>query len=55
VNESWTSPQLRASLLMQGSGALVPNSNITLTNIKYSEPDPSLFRIPDGYQVIDDK
>jgi hypothetical protein len=55
VNESWFSPQLGTSLLMHSSGALVPNSTSTLTNLTYSEPDPSLFQVPDGYRIIDDK
>ncbi len=55
VNESWVSPQLGAALLMRMSGALMPNSTVTLTNLHYSEPDPSLFKVPDGYQVIDDQ
>jgi len=55
VNESWTSPQLGTSLLMQRSGALVPNSTTTLTNITYSEPDHSLFKVPDGYRIIDER
>ena len=54
VNESWTSPQLGTVLLMQHSGALGPDFTTTLTNIKYSEPDASLFKVPDGYQVIDE-
>jgi hypothetical protein len=54
VNESWLSPQLGASLVMQSSGALVPNSTVTLTNLSYAEPEAALFKVPDGYQVIDD-
>ena len=54
VNESWISPQLGTPLMMLSSGALVPNSTTTLTNIRYSEPDSSLFKVPDGYQIIDD-
>ena len=53
VNESWTSPQLGTVVLMQSSGALVPAFTTTLTNLKYSEPDASLFKVPDGYQIID--
>lgn len=54
VTESWFSPQLGAALLTQSSGAVVPNTASSLTNLKYSEPDPSLLKVPDGYQVIDD-
>jgi hypothetical protein len=54
VNESWTSPQLGTVVLMQHSGALGPEFTTTLTNLKYSEPDPSLFKVPDGYQIIDE-
>jgi hypothetical protein len=54
VNESWASPQLGTYMLMQSSGALVPAFTTTLTNLKYSEPDASLFKVPDGYQVIED-
>ena len=54
VNESWTSPQLGTVVLMRRSGALVPEFTTTLTNLRYSEPDASLFKVPDGYQVIDE-
>ncbi len=55
MNENWFSPKLGASLTTQSSGALVPNSTSRLTNLKFAEPDPALFRVPDDYQVIDDK
>ncbi len=55
VNESWVSPQLGAVLLLRMSGALMPNSTVTLTNLHYVEPEPALFKVPDGYQIIDDQ
>jgi hypothetical protein len=55
VNEAWVSPQLGAAVLMQNSGAMVPTFTDRLINIKYAEPDPALFRIPNGYHVIDDQ
>jgi hypothetical protein len=59
TSENWfsseDSPQLGAVLLLRTSGALVPNSTVTLTNLHYSEPDPSLFKVPDVYQIVDDQ
>ena len=55
VNEAWVSPQLGEAVLMQNSGAMAPIFTDRLINIKYAEPDPALFRIPDGYQIVDDQ
>jgi hypothetical protein len=55
VNEAWFAPQLGASLMNLSSGALVPNSSTAVTNLNYSEPDPSLFQVPADYRIIDEK
>jgi hypothetical protein len=31
-----------------------PNCTATLKNLKFGEPDASLFRVPDGYRIVDD-
>jgi hypothetical protein len=55
VNEAWFAPQLGASLMNSSSGALVPDSSTAVTNLTYSEPDPSLFQVPADYRIIDEK
>jgi hypothetical protein len=55
VNEAWFAPQLGASLMNSSSGALVPDSSTAVTNLTYSEPDPSLFQFPADYRIIDEK
>lgn len=53
VSETWTSPELgyiiRQSYYDPRSGRITTE----LTNIDRAEPDPSLFKIPDGYKVME--
>jgi hypothetical protein len=55
VNEAWFAPQLGASLMNSTSGGLVPDASTAVTNLTYSEPDPSLFQVPAGYRIVDEK
>lgn len=55
VTETWASPQLGTAVMIHSSGAIGSTSTAALANIKYSEPDPALFRVPEGYQIIDEK
>jgi hypothetical protein len=54
VTEAWNSPKLGLPVLMNNSGPLTGATGTTLGNIRYNEPDPSLFQVPAGYTVVDD-
>jgi hypothetical protein len=53
VNESWRSLQHNIVLLSKNTG---PNGDTTMTMLDFSaeEPDPALFQIPAGYQIVDE-
>lgn len=53
VNENWRSAQYGLMLRSVNSG---PNGDTTMTMKDFStdEPDPSLFMVPAGYQVVDE-
>ncbi len=54
TTESWYSPQLRVIVLGK-TNTVTQNSVIRLTHISTEEPDISLFEIPAGYTVVDEK
>jgi hypothetical protein len=53
MNENWRSVQYGLALRSLNSG---PNGDTTMTMKDFSldEPDPSLFQIPAGYQIVDE-
>lgn len=51
VKEIWYSPQLEVNLSVHRSDARYGTEDFTVSNISLSEPDPSLFSIPDGYRL----
>jgi hypothetical protein len=52
-NESWRSSELQIVLLSKVSDPRTGDTTNRLTNISRIEPDPSLFQVPAGYQLID--
>jgi hypothetical protein len=54
ILEFWRSPQLGVLLIQKSSDPSTGNSTVTLQNLKFAEPDASLFRVPDNYRIIDD-
>jgi hypothetical protein len=52
-SENWRSPELQTVLLSKVSDPRTGETTSRLTNISRSQPDPSLFQVPDGYQLID--
>jgi hypothetical protein len=54
VSESWRSPQLREVVYSKSSSPNGTESTFTLKDLSTAEPDPSLFRIPADYQIIDE-
>jgi len=47
--ERWMSPDLHTLVLMKRSDPRFGDTIFRLTNIKRSEPDPSLFQVPSGF------
>jgi hypothetical protein len=52
-SENWRSPELQIVLLSKVSDPRTGDATTRLTNISRNQPDPSLFQVPAGYQVID--
>jgi hypothetical protein len=52
IREVWRSPELQIVLLSTVSDPRNGDTVTRLTNISRSQPDPSLFQLPAGYQVI---
>jgi hypothetical protein len=53
TNEMWRAAQYNIVLLSKNSG---PESDSTMSMADFSpnEPDPSLFQVPPGYQIVDE-
>jgi hypothetical protein len=54
VTESWISPDLKLPVLWKNSDPRMGESTMRLQNINRSEPDPALFGVPAGYQIVDE-
>ncbi|RZU39811.1 hypothetical protein [Edaphobacter modestus] len=53
VRETWTSPDLKIIMLNSDDDPRQGLRTTEVTNIDRVEPDPSIFQVPDGYQVKD--
>jgi hypothetical protein len=53
TNESWISTELGFTLLRETSDPRSNNSEMRVTSLQRSEPDPSVFQVPAGYTVVD--
>ncbi len=53
TTETWTSPELKMVVLSHASDPRNGESTTRLTNVSRAEPDPSLFQVPAGYEIID--
>lgn len=51
TRETWYSPDLKLILLSSQTDPRFGETTYSLTNIKQSEPDPTLFQVPAGYEV----
>jgi hypothetical protein len=51
ISESWYSSDLHATVLRKHSDPRVGETVFQLTNIQRTEPDPSLFQVPDDMKV----
>jgi hypothetical protein len=53
--EYWYSPKLGINLVSKISDPRFGTQTFTATNVQPSEPDPSLFEVPKGFSVIDER
>jgi hypothetical protein len=54
THEMWMSPELRIMLLSVNHDPRSGDSRITTQNLSRVEPDPALFEVPPGYEIVDD-
>jgi hypothetical protein len=54
VSETWTSPDLKLTVLSKTDDPRNGESVMKLTNISRNEPDPTLFQPPADYQIVDE-
>lgn len=53
MNETWHSQELAINLLSIRSGPMIGKQNFTITELSAVEPDPELFKVPEGYEIRD--
>lgn len=53
VREFWQAPNIGVNLLSIVDGPRTGKQTFTLSDVSFSEPDPQLFQIPEGFQVVD--
>jgi len=53
VSERWYSPDLQVEVMKRRSDPRSGEEITRLTNISRAEPDPSLFQVPAGYQLVE--
>jgi hypothetical protein len=53
--EFWYSPDLKTNLAVTRKDPRVGTQAITLIILSRSDPDPSVFTVPTGYRVQDDR
>lgn len=51
TTETWYSPDLKVLVMSKSSDPRMGDTTYTLTNIQRSEPDPTLFQVPEGYTI----
>jgi hypothetical protein len=55
VSERWYSPDLQMEVMTRHSDPRTGEQMTRLININRAEPDPSLFQVPAGYQILEGK
>jgi hypothetical protein len=53
VLEYWHSPRVGFNLQSSRSDPRIGTQTFTITELDTAEPDPQLFKVPEGYQVVD--
>jgi hypothetical protein len=55
VSERWYSPDLQVEVMTRHNDPRMGEEITRLANINRAEPDPSLFQVPAGYQLVEGK
>lgn len=53
VREFWQAPEIGVNILSTVDGPQTGQQTFTLSDVSLTEPDPELFRLPAGYEVVD--
>jgi len=53
MNETWHSQELAINLLSIRTGPMIGKQNFTISELSAVDPDPELFKIPEGYEIRD--
>jgi hypothetical protein len=52
ISETWTSPELKIAVRQMTNDPRTGTVTIEITSIDRSEPDPGLFKPPEGYKEM---
>jgi hypothetical protein len=52
VDEYWYSDELRLNMLVIHRDPRTGEQTTTVTQVSRSDPDPAIFAVPSGYQII---
>lgn len=55
TSERWYSPDLKATVMTKHNDPWAGELETQFTNVNTSEPDRSLFTVPNDYKIVDDK
>lgn len=55
TSERWYSSELKATVMTKHIDPWAGELKTEFTSVNTSEPDPSLFRVPSDYKIVDDK
>jgi len=53
VREFWQAPQIGVNILSTVDGPQTGRQTFTLSDVSLTEPEPQLFELPEGYEVVD--
>lgn len=53
-SETWTDPQTGIVVMGKSTDSAGHLSERRIANYSHAEPDPALFRVPDGYRIVDE-
>jgi hypothetical protein len=54
TSETWNSPELRLMILSKTVDPRSGENIMRMDNLSRSEPDPGLFQVPPGYQIVEE-
>lgn len=55
TSETWTSPELNVIVLSKNTDPRSGDNIFRIANLSRTPPDPSLFMVPSGYTIVDEK